>query len=246
MELQAFFLANLPTLERAVRASARRYGFTREEAEDLDSFVRLKLIEDNFRILRNYSGESTIESYLFVVVQRLALDHISHRHGHWRPGGCCGHGTRSVSGLEELALDEAAREFPELERHIYFFKRGDLSFYGVSLTEERLSVFDVRILGKQTTVSADHMGAVSTRFHALKGEVESRRQTIGDGDLKLIFLLVTDLSGDSYLEFERATRTLFARRAGEEVRIYQESVLLDNARKGVYFYLRLSGEHFAE
>jgi DNA-directed RNA polymerase specialized sigma24 family protein len=247
MGIEAFFLANLPILDRAVDESARRYGLTSEDAEDLNSFVRLRLIEDDYRVLRNYSGESTIESYLVVVVERVALDYVTHRHGESRPSGSgyCGHGARSVSALEELALDEAAQEFPELERHIYFFKRPDLCFYGVSLENERMRVFEVMILNKQATVSADHIDAVSTRFHALAGEVESRRQEIGEGDLELIFLLVTDLSGDSYLEFERETRMLFARRAGEDVRIYQERVLLDNQRKGVYIYARLA-KHFAE
>jgi len=90
MEIQAFFLTYLPTLERAVHVSATRCGLTGEEAEDLDAFVRLKLIEDDFRILRNYSGESTIESCIVAVVQRLALDYVNHRHGKWRPDyRCC-------------------------------------------------------------------------------------------------------------------------------------------------------------
>lgn len=45
----------------------------------------MKLIEDDYAVLRKFRGQSSLKTYLVTVVQRLALDYQIARFGKWRP-----------------------------------------------------------------------------------------------------------------------------------------------------------------
>jgi RNA polymerase sigma factor (sigma-70 family) len=85
MSPEQLFLAHLGVIERLIARHCSRYHLRREEAEDFASWVKLKLIDNGYRVFREYKGKSTIETYLTVVVQRLALDHLDQLWGKWRP-----------------------------------------------------------------------------------------------------------------------------------------------------------------
>lgn len=79
------FEAQLPLIERVIRFVARRRHMSAEEGEEFASTVRLKLIEDDYEVFRRYEGRSSLQTYLSVVVQRVALDFRISRWGKWRP-----------------------------------------------------------------------------------------------------------------------------------------------------------------
>jgi RNA polymerase sigma factor for flagellar operon FliA len=79
------FEAQLPLIERVIRFVARRRHMSVEEAEEFASTVRLKLIENDYDVLRRHEGRSSLQTYLGVVVQRVALDFRISRWGKWRP-----------------------------------------------------------------------------------------------------------------------------------------------------------------
>jgi RNA polymerase sigma factor for flagellar operon FliA len=79
------FEAELPLIERVIAFVARRRRMSDEEAEEFSSTVRLRLIENDYEILRKYEGRSSLQTYLTVVVQRAALDFRVSRWGKWRP-----------------------------------------------------------------------------------------------------------------------------------------------------------------
>ena len=58
---------------------------TREDAVDFASWIRLKLIEDDYAIFRKFRGESSLLTYLSVVIAMLARDYRVQRWGRWRP-----------------------------------------------------------------------------------------------------------------------------------------------------------------
>jgi len=64
----------LPAVARIVGFIRRRNRLSPDEAEEFDSFVKLKLVERSDSILNGFRGRSTLETYLSVVVQRLFLD----------------------------------------------------------------------------------------------------------------------------------------------------------------------------
>jgi RNA polymerase sigma factor (sigma-70 family) len=112
MSPEELFLAHLGWIERLVDSLSRRCRFRREEAEDFASTVKLKLIEDDYRVFRQYQGKSKIETYLTVVVQHLLLDYQNHLWGKRRSSAAAAQMGPLAQALERLlregySLDEA-------------------------------------------------------------------------------------------------------------------------------------------
>jgi RNA polymerase sigma factor (sigma-70 family) len=79
------FLAHLPLLDRVIAFVAHRYGLVEADREEFASHVRLKCIEDDYRIFRDFGERSTLRTYLTSVVQHLFLDYRNAQWGKWRP-----------------------------------------------------------------------------------------------------------------------------------------------------------------
>jgi RNA polymerase sigma factor (sigma-70 family) len=75
----------LSIIDDVVRFVGRRRRCTAEEAEELAAEARLHLIEDDYRVLRSYTGRSSLRTFLVVVMDRLLVDLRRHRWGVWRP-----------------------------------------------------------------------------------------------------------------------------------------------------------------
>jgi RNA polymerase sigma factor (sigma-70 family) len=82
---ERIFLDSLPLIERIIGALCRRCGFVEDDAPDFASWVKLRLVEDDFAVIRNFRGESGIGTYLTVVVAMLARDYHLRQRGRWRP-----------------------------------------------------------------------------------------------------------------------------------------------------------------
>jgi RNA polymerase sigma factor (sigma-70 family) len=81
---EALFVAHLDLLERVTRSACRRYGMDHER-DDFTSYVKVRLIEDDYRILRKFEGRCSLATYLSVVVQRMLSDYRIHLWGKWHP-----------------------------------------------------------------------------------------------------------------------------------------------------------------
>jgi RNA polymerase sigma factor (sigma-70 family) len=77
------FLANLAVIEQIVFSTCRRNGIDRNEAEEMCAEVKLRLIDKDYAIIRNYSGRSHFATYIAAVVQRLLIDSKRHYGGKW-------------------------------------------------------------------------------------------------------------------------------------------------------------------
>jgi len=78
----------------------RRRRLPREEAEDFRSWAFLKLVDNDYAILRKYEGRSSLRTYLTVVIERLSIDYQISRWGKWRPSA------RAIElGPEAVELD---------------------------------------------------------------------------------------------------------------------------------------------
>lgn len=82
---EALFLEHLPRIEKTIGVLSRRQGFRDAEAADLASWIKLRLIEDDYAIFRKFRGESAITTYLTVVIATLIQDYKIQRWGRWRP-----------------------------------------------------------------------------------------------------------------------------------------------------------------
>ena len=82
---ERLFLEHLELVENVARFIARRHHLTADEAEELSSSVRLKIIENDYEVLRRFEGRSSLRTYLTVIVNRHFLDQRNARWGRWRP-----------------------------------------------------------------------------------------------------------------------------------------------------------------
>lgn len=90
--------SNLAVIERAVGFAARRYRLDPNDAEEFAAVVRLKLVENDYAILRAYQARSSFATYISIVVQRLALDYCIHAWGKW-------HASAEAKRLGALAIE---------------------------------------------------------------------------------------------------------------------------------------------
>ena len=85
MDYQKLLIEHLDLVERVVRYIARRHHLPASEVEELSSLVRLRLIDQNFAVLRKFQGRSNLATYLTTVIEHIYLDFCVGRWGKWRP-----------------------------------------------------------------------------------------------------------------------------------------------------------------
>ena len=79
MDPEKFYDSEL--VERVAGRLCRRYHFAVEECADFRQDVHLRLIEGNYARLQTFKGRCKVETFLRVIVQRLALDYIIRKNG---------------------------------------------------------------------------------------------------------------------------------------------------------------------
>jgi len=85
VDYERLVIDNLPLVDSVVRTIARRYQLSADEEDDLGGSVKLKLVENDYEVLRKFEGRSQLRTYLITVVQRHFLDDRNARWGKWRP-----------------------------------------------------------------------------------------------------------------------------------------------------------------
>ena len=101
-ECEAAFLANLDWIRQAMGALCRRYGMSGADAEDFASWATVRLVADDYAVLRQFRGESSLRTYLVVVVAMLHREYRSRSWGRWRPSAAAQRGGRVAVRLETL------------------------------------------------------------------------------------------------------------------------------------------------
>src|SRR5215831_14503938 len=82
---EALFLQHLARIEKTIGLLGRRHGFRDTDAADLASWIKLRLLEDDYAVFQKFRGESSITTYLTVVIATLIQDYKVQRWGRWRP-----------------------------------------------------------------------------------------------------------------------------------------------------------------
>lgn len=85
MSSDDLYLAHRAHIERAISHVCRRHRLSGPEGEDFASTARLALIENNHARIRAFSGRSSLQTYLIVVITRLFQDWRNAQWGKWRP-----------------------------------------------------------------------------------------------------------------------------------------------------------------
>ncbi len=101
---EALLLEHLNFIDRIAAKVCAKHGIWDVEAEDFTSWVRMKLMEDDYAVLRKFRRESEVKTYLTVVVARHFASYVRIKRGEWR-----------ASAAAER-LGEPARELERLVR----------------------------------------------------------------------------------------------------------------------------------
>jgi RNA polymerase sigma factor for flagellar operon FliA len=84
-EGEQLFVSHLTEIDRVIAFVCSRHHLRRVDADDFSAHVKLKLIENDYAVLRKFEQRSSIRTYLSVVIQRLFLDFRISAWGKWRP-----------------------------------------------------------------------------------------------------------------------------------------------------------------
>ena len=84
MNYQRLLLDHLSVVDQIVRTTGRRRQLSAPELEDFSGFIRLRLIENDYAVLRKFQNRSSIWTYLSAVIERLSLDYCADKWGRWR------------------------------------------------------------------------------------------------------------------------------------------------------------------
>jgi RNA polymerase sigma factor (sigma-70 family) len=98
LEARDLLTDNLDVIERAIRFAAHRHRLDPIDAEELGAVVKLRLVENDYAVLRAYEGRSSFRTFISMVVQRMALDYRIHEWGKW-------HASAEAKRLGEPAVE---------------------------------------------------------------------------------------------------------------------------------------------
>jgi RNA polymerase sigma factor for flagellar operon FliA len=103
-ELEALFLKHLDVIDRILSAVARRHALDSDDSEDLCAWAKARIIESEYAVLAKWRGESSLATYLTVVLATLSREYMGRERGRWRPSAAAKrHGAVGIK-LEALVV----------------------------------------------------------------------------------------------------------------------------------------------
>jgi len=103
-ELEALFVQNLPILERILATIGRLHFMQQADCEEFGSWAKLRFVENDYAILAKFRGESTLKTYLSVVLSTLYREYRVSERGRWRPSAQARRGGDLAIRLETLVV----------------------------------------------------------------------------------------------------------------------------------------------
>jgi RNA polymerase sigma factor (sigma-70 family) len=191
---ERLFLDHLPQIEKVIESVCRRHHLQREDAQDFASMVKVKLIEDDYGVLRKFAGKSSLGTYLMVVVQRLMLDHRNHLWGKWRPSAESLRLGEVAVRLDELTGRDG-RSFNEAYEILRINERYEISRQDLQKIFERLPPRTPRRMEGEEVLQDLPAPGESADRRVLDGEREEKRRRIEAA----LPRAMTQLSGDDQL-----------------------------------------------
>jgi RNA polymerase sigma factor for flagellar operon FliA len=99
---EALFIENIKTVDRLLVSLCRRYGMRGDDADDFASWAKTRLIEDDYSVVRQFRGESSLTAYLAVVLSMALREYRVQHWGRWRPSAAARRAGGVTAQLERL------------------------------------------------------------------------------------------------------------------------------------------------
>ena len=106
-ELERTFLSALTMIDRIIVLQTRRHALTSADADEYAAWVKARIIESDYAILRKFGGRSSLQTYLTAVLVNLFRDYRNACWGRWRPSAAAKRFGPIAIRLEELLYREA-------------------------------------------------------------------------------------------------------------------------------------------
>ena len=82
---EQMFHANLELIEKVIRFVASHYRLSAQERDEFASDVRLRLIDNDYAVLKKFEQRSNLQTFLASVITRIYFDYRDKQWGKWRP-----------------------------------------------------------------------------------------------------------------------------------------------------------------
>jgi len=98
------FLELLPLVDKIIDFVAHRHRLSPADADDFGSDVKVKLIQDNYAVLRRFEGRSSMRTFLTMVIANALQDYRNAEWGKYRPSAEARRGGADAILLEQLIV----------------------------------------------------------------------------------------------------------------------------------------------
>jgi RNA polymerase sigma factor (sigma-70 family) len=166
-------LENLSVIKEIISHCARR--FSPQDAEDFSGTVMCRLIEDDYKVIREFRWRSSLRTYLTVAIKRMLLDYQNHIWGKWHYSAEAKRLGPTAMRLEALlyrdrySFDEACRVLQEKDPKL---SRQELEELQAKLPPRTYRIF---VGEDQLETEADRQPRPDEQAQAKELRIESRR-----------------------------------------------------------------------
>jgi RNA polymerase sigma factor (sigma-70 family) len=102
MTAKDLYSENLELINQLLGFACRKHGLVGEEAKDVAQSVHLELWKNDCARIAAHRGDSSLKTFLAVVINQLILDEIRHIRGRWRPSAAARRAGSTAILLESL------------------------------------------------------------------------------------------------------------------------------------------------
>jgi RNA polymerase sigma factor for flagellar operon FliA len=99
MDAAEYYADHVKQINEAISIICRKHAMQDDEEKDFAQQVHLQLIENDYRILRSYKGNSSLKTYLHTVISRIFIDQVRVK---WHPSAEAKRMGEPVVALEKL------------------------------------------------------------------------------------------------------------------------------------------------
>lgn len=207
MDYQRLLLDHLDLVDQIVRTIGRRRHLSSLERDDFASFVHLRLVEDDYAILRKFQNRSTLWTYLATVIEHLALDFYAQKWGRWRPSAVANRLGPVAVLLERLVT----RDSHTLEEAVEIVRTN----HGVASSETELrTIFDQLPLRVRTTEVGEEAAA------AISGG-ENSESIVEDADRSRSIARLQRALAAAFAQIAAQDRVLIALRFDQDLSVVE-------------------------